>query len=193
VEDSEDKEIRGCIVSPTGVLGTEISINASPQASDNPLAIAFDGTHYLVVWNDQVTGGWDILGQRISSSGDLVGGVITIEGSKGAQIPTNVIYDGENYLAVWVDTKKDANSNGVCDAEEGTCWDVYGKYIRKDGNPGGNRFIINTNVGNQMGFVAGYDDGKYLVIVASGITLVDNAIRGGNVYGMFLTPLRRLT
>jgi hypothetical protein len=187
-EDSEDQEIRGCFVSPAGVLGTEISINASAEASDNPLAVAFDGTHYLVVWNDQVTGGWDIFGQRISPSGDLVGGVITIEDSKGSQMPTSVAFDGENYLAVWVDMKKDTNLNGVCDAGEGTCWDVYGKYIRKDGNPGGSRFVINADAGNQMGFVAGYDNGKYLILEASGITLGDNAIRGGNVYGMFLTP-----
>jgi len=47
-EDYADTEIRGRFVSPAGVPGTEISVNASAAPSDNPKSVTFDGSNYLV-------------------------------------------------------------------------------------------------------------------------------------------------
>ena len=189
VEDSQDKEVRGRFVSPTGVLGTEISINASAAPSDNPLAVAFDGTNYLVAWNDEMSAGeWNIFGQLVKPNGTLTGGPITIENNTDQQMITSIAFDGTNYFVVWVDMINDANNDGICDAGEGTCWDVYGRYIGKDGTPAGNKFVINNDAENQIGFVTNYHNNKYLVVVNSGIVLGENGIQGGDVYGMFITP-----
>ena len=51
--------------------GAEIVVNASPAPSDNPKSVTFDGTNYLVVWNDEVGGKgtetWDCFGQLVST------------------------------------------------------------------------------------------------------------------------------
>jgi IPT/TIG domain-containing protein/List-Bact-rpt repeat protein len=179
-EDSAGTEIRGRIVSPAGVPGTEISVNASAASSENPKSVTFDGTNYLVVWNDEIGGFgtrvWDVFGQLVSPSGALVGGVITISNAAGHQLAMSVAFDGANYLAVWVDFVKPAD------------WDVYGQYISMNGALAGSKIPIATEASNQMGFV-GFANGKYLVLVGSGV------IRGSGglsqidaTYGMFLQP-----
>ncbi|MBS4096778.1 MAG: hypothetical protein KGZ83_08090 [Sulfuricella sp.] len=193
IEDSQDFEVRGRRVSPSGALGQEISINASPAPSDNPVAVAFDGTNYLVAWNDEVGGKgtqeWDILAQRVSPNGSLVGEVISIVTEPGAQRIPGLAFDGTNYLVTWSDAKNDTNKDGVCDAGEGTCWDVYGRFIGKDGTLVGSKFAINTDAGNQFGGVGGNRNGKYLVIVNSGITMGKGGpSQVGEVYGVFIKP-----
>lgn len=159
IEDSLDYEVRGRFVSPTGTLGQEISINASPAPSDNPLVVAFDGANYLVVFHDEVgatrtnpTQEWDVLGQRVSPAGALVGGVITISNDPGQQFTTGIAFDGTHYLVAWTDM------------QSGTNWDIYGRYVARDGALVGDRFAINTDAGNQLGGVWGYANGRYMVI-----------------------------
>ncbi len=191
-EDSQDYEVRGRFVSPTGTPGAEISINASQANSDNPLAVAFDGTNHMVVWNDEVnttTEEWDLFGQLVKPDGTLVGSVITVTNEAGQQMATSIAFDGTNYLAVWVDMNNDANRNGICNAGEGSCWDVYGQYINMDGALVGNKVAINTDAGSQLGFVAGYSSGKYFVLVNSDIVFgAGGIIQAGDVSGEFVTP-----
>ncbi|MBZ0091318.1 MAG: hypothetical protein K8F27_03735 [Sulfuricellaceae bacterium] len=191
-ESSKEYEVRGRFVSPSGALGQEISVNASLASSDNPPSVAFDGTNYLVAWNDEVGGTgsheWDIFGQRISPNGALVGNVIPIVTEPGAQIVPTLTFDGTYYLAVWIDAKNDANGNFICDAGEGTCWDVYGRYIGKDGSLVGNEIAISTDPGNQMGGVISFN-GKSYVGISSGIVMGKGGpSQVGDTYGVFITP-----
>ncbi len=87
--------------------------------------------------------------------------------------------------------KNDANFNRICDAGEGSCWDIYGQYISKDGALIGRKIAINTDSGNQLGGV-GCLGGKCLALVNSGIVLrMDEGgpAQVGEVYGAFLTSL----
>ncbi|MHB9118210.1 MAG: hypothetical protein ACYC2R_08030 [Burkholderiales bacterium] len=191
-ESSKEYEVRGRFVSPSGALGQEISVNASLASSDNPPSAAFDGTNYLVAWNDEVGGTgsheWDIFGQRISPNGALVGNVIPITTEPGAQIVPTLVFDGTRYLAVWTDATNDANHNGICDAGEGTCWDVYGQYIGKDGSLVGNKITVSTDAGNQMGGVMSFN-GKSYVGISSGIAMGSHGLsQVGDTYGVFITP-----
>ncbi len=191
-ESSPGYEVRGRFVSPSGSLGQEISVNASLASSDNPPSVAFDGTNYLVAWNDEVGGTgtreWDIFGQLISPSGALVGNVIPIVTEAGAQIIPTLDFDGANYLAVWIDAKNDANGNAACDAGEGTCWDVYGQYISKNGALVGNKITVSADAGNQMGGVISFN-GKTFVGISSGIAMGSGGpSQVGDVYGVFITP-----
>lgn len=162
----------------------------------NPVGIAFDGTNYLVVWNDHsdcaAVPAWDILAQRVDESGNLVGSAFQVNStSTNIAILATGAFDGTNSLVTWTDGRNDANKDGVCDSGEGTCWDVYGQYISKSGTLIGSEFVINNDAGNQWGFVTGFNNGKYLVTVNSGSgNFCHNATVSSdcNVYGVFVTP-----
>ena len=182
---SNDSEIRGRFVSPAGSLGTEFSINASTKPSDNPVSVAFDGTNYLALWSNEISSGeWDLFGQLIGKSGSKVGGVINISTAPGQQFIPLAAFDGTYYLVTWTDTRNDANKNGVCDAGEGTCWDIYGQYVSKSGTRIGTEIPVVTDAENQFISPVVSGGGKTLVVWTNG-DIIDSYI--GDVYGRFLT------
>jgi hypothetical protein len=189
------KAIRATILSPTGVIVKKFTIATKEQTcfDSNPSPVAFDGTNYLVVWNDHSDCAevptWDILAQRVDTSGNLVGNKFQVNDStrtNRAAIPF-LAFDGTNFLVVWTDARNDTDRDGVCDSNEGTCWDIYGQYISKSGTLVGSEFVINNDPGNQLGILSGFANGKYLVFVNTGISFADG-ILGGDVYGVFINP-----
>lgn len=189
-EDSKDFEVRGRFVSPNGTLGREVSINASPAPSDNPVSVAFDGVNYMVVWSDQNATGWDIYAQRVSvNNADLVGSVTAVTSEPGSQMATGVSFNGKDYLVTWIDMTNDSNGNGTCEANEGSCWDVYGQLVGRDGVLVGSKFGINTDAGNQIGGVGCFGS-KCLALISSGVRLGEGGPppQVGEAYGAFLNP-----
>lgn len=188
VDATNNYEVKGRFVGTTGTLGTEFTINASPEFSHNPLTVAFDGTNYLVVWSDKAGGiTQDLYAQLVNTSGNLVGDVITISIATGEQGLPSIAFDGTNYLVTWTDSRNDANGNSVCDAGEGTCTDIYGQYVNTAGVLVGTEFVINDDPGDQLGVVAGFSGWKYLVLINDGVVLSE-PLMWGDVYGVFVTP-----
>jgi len=188
-EDSLDQEVRGRFVTPAGVPLGEISINASPAPSDNPVAVSFDGSQYMVLWSDQNSIGWDVYAQRVSvANGSLVGGVISVNTEPGSQMATSISFDGSRHLVTWIDMKNDANMNGVCEANEGSCWDVYGQYVGIDGVLVGSKFAISTDPGNQIGG-AGCAAGGCMAVVSNGVMMGQGGpAQVGDIFGAFIYP-----
>ncbi len=180
-EDVSDTEIRGRFIHPSGFLApSDFSVNASPAPSDNPKAVAFDGTNYLVVWNDEVagaeTGTWDCFGQRVDSEGSLVGSAFAIAADPGPQMATSVAFDGENFMAVWVDMQNE------------TDWDMHARYIGTNGSLVGEAFAISTAAGNQLGG-AGFANGNYLALVNNGVEMGEGGIvQSDSATGAFIVP-----
>lgn len=185
-EDQFDTEIRGRFVSPAGALvGSEIVVNNSAAPSDNPKSVTFDGTNYMVVWSDEAggagSGEWNVLGQRVSPAGALIGPTpITVTSEPGAQIATGVAFDGTNYLVSWTDMTKPIN------------WEVYGQFVAKDtGALTGTKVTLYKNSLNQIGGV-GFANGKYLALINNGVSMGENGITAvEGAYGFFrpaLTP-----
>lgn len=177
-EDQYDYEIRGRFVSPSGVPGTEISVNASTGYSDNPKSVAFDGTNYMVIWNEQAVADdestWDVYAQRVSTSGALVGGVITVTSEAGPQMGTTLAFDGVNYLASWVDMS--------------STWNLYGQYIGTGGSLVGGKITIKADASNKIGG-AGFANGKYLALINKGVVMGPDGITSvTGVDGLFITP-----
>jgi uncharacterized protein (TIGR03382 family) len=90
----------------TDLQGIRTSIAANDEAKPS---IAFDGTNYLVVWQDLrgVTSS-DIYGARVSAAGvvlDTSG--IAISTGTGDQITPTVTYMAPNFLVVWEDKRTD--------------------------------------------------------------------------------------
>ncbi len=184
----------GRFVSPAGVpSASEIIINASPAPSDSAGAVVFDGTNYLVAWNDEIGGTgthqWNIFGQQLTPAGDLSGSVIPIATGPRAQVRPYAAFDGSNYLVTWTDLHNDTNNDFVCDAGEGTCADVYGIYLSTSGTPVGSAFPIIATAGNQAFSPVAFAGGKYFVVWNSDVTRSPNGeLIGGDVYGRFIAP-----
>jgi hypothetical protein len=163
-------DIYGARVSSTGgVLDTSgfaISNAANHQAAP---ALDFDGTNFLVVWQDFRNGGVaDIYGARVSTAGAVVDNAATgrvLSNAANAQYAPAVAHDGTNFLVVWQDLR-----NGGAD--------VYGARMSSAGNLlDATGLPISTAAGNQGSPSVAHDGTRFLVVWQDS--------RGGNadIYG----------
>jgi len=113
---SSTDDIYGTLVEPDGNVvspsGNVIADDANWQ--DNP-SVAFDGTNYLVVWDDFGSGPFeeDIYGVRVNQSGIPVdGSSIAISTATKGQYRPVVAFDGTNYLVVWFD-RRTSNASDI--------------------------------------------------------------------------------
>lgn len=106
--------IYGQFVSPAGTLiGGPVLLDGTPDPSDNPLAVAFDGTNYLVVFNDQVggisEGTMHVYGRMVSAEGVVSAQRLVIADQPVAQLFPGVAFDGSSYLVSWSELTAAAN------------------------------------------------------------------------------------
>jgi hypothetical protein len=97
--------IYGARVTPSGVVldSDGISLTASVGGSTNFAAIAFDGTNYLVAWEDHYNpkhDDYEIYATRVSKLGSVLD-PDGIQLSSGAGYRPAIAFDGSNYLVVW--------------------------------------------------------------------------------------------
>jgi large repetitive protein len=159
---------QGTVLDPAGFV---ISQRANDQL--NP-ALAFDGTNFLVVWNDVHDGGdWDIYGARVTPQGQVLDTAgIAISQNANTQCYPALAFDGANFLVVWYDRFNGGTSSDICGARvtpAGAVLDTAG-------------IAISQSDGNQS-YPAIASDGTNLLVVWS-----DWRSGGGNVYGARVTP-----
>src|SRR5437867_797083 len=100
---STDHDIIGALVSPTGTVLSIINIDVSANDDRAPMA-AFDGTNYLVVYQETVTSSdHDIIEAFVSPAGVPVTPFV-IDGSPSDDLAPAVAFDGTNYLVVYQET-----------------------------------------------------------------------------------------
>ena len=165
--------IYGTRVSPAGVVLDPnrklITTIGNPQT--NP-SIAFDGSNYLVVWEDVRQGvNYDIYGIRVSPYGVVLDpGGIAISTASGAQIAPSVAFNGTNYLAVWQETR-------------GGTYDIYGARISPSGvvlDTAG--FVISAAPRDQSSPLIAFDGTNDLVV------WVDSRRSSNDIYGARVSP-----
>jgi len=189
-------DIQGRFINRAGALSAPFTISQTPSPSFNPVTVAFDGTNYLVAWNRDLGLGfpnptiWDIYGRLVLPSGSFVRQEFTITNTPGNQVFPFIAFDGTNYLMTWTETSNDANGNFVCDNGEGTCTDIYGRFISPSGTLVGSAFPITTDAGNQLGSAVVFGGGKYLVVWNSVVDLSGGRFTGGDVFGAFIVPAK---
>ena len=123
-------DIYGTRISQSGEVldpwGIPISIQADMQQYPS---LAFDGTNYLVVWQDTRGGStYDIYGTRVSTSGTVLepSGILISAADDNQQNP-EVGFDQNNWLIVWQDRRY------------GSDYDIFGTRVSSSGS------ILDTN------------------------------------------------
>lgn len=111
--------------SDTGEFLIDTSIAYVPEPSyQSNSAIAFDGSNYLVVWQDtrRAPNEYHIWGTRVHPDGRVLDPAgIPISPASGVQVLPAVAFDGANYLVVWGS------------AELWAPGDIYGARVTPDG------------------------------------------------------------
>jgi hypothetical protein len=128
------------------VYGAEGTYRASPAA-------AFDGTNYLIAWEEERDGALDIFAARVSPAGAVLDPEgISVSAGPAAKTRPGVAFDGINFLVVWADSRAGS-------------WDVYGARVSKDGavlDPEG--IAIGTGAGAQSNPAVAFSGSRYLVV-----------------------------
>jgi hypothetical protein len=134
---TQESKIKGQFISPTGsFVGNNFLIRPTglPAGTSQVYpGLAFDGTNYLCVWDDNRAGTRDIYGQFIAPDGNFVGTDFVISQAVDDQLLVAVAWSGTNYLAVWADYRDSSNDAGI-----------YGQLISPDGNLIGDNFAISV-------------------------------------------------
>jgi len=169
-------DIYGQIVDTSGNrVGSNFPISTADYRQTRP-AVAFDGTNYLVVWEDYRHTGTgsdsaDIYGQRVSPLGTLVGTDVgtnfAISRALCNQAEPDIAFDGTNYLVVWMDFRNSSSD-----------FDIYGQLIDTSGTPIDTNFAISTANGAQIEPAIVWDGMNYFVVWSD-----RRSATNGNIYG----------
>ncbi|APR87183.1 Flagellar hook-length control protein FliK [Minicystis rosea] len=88
----------------TDALGIELTRAANDEVTP---AVAFDGTNYMVVWQDRRNAtNWDVFGARVSATGTVLDpSGIAISTATGDQITPRIAWMPSSYFVVWEDKR----------------------------------------------------------------------------------------
>jgi hypothetical protein len=142
---------------PEFLIDTSIVFGYSYDLTGNQ-AIAFDGTNYLVVWEEENNGNINLIGTFVDQSGKVLNlhpdEIIITNGSYNHLTP-NIAFDGTNYLVVW---NEDKNENldiiGTRISTEGKILDPEGIKISVEPE---NQKLPSITFGGAYYFIAWFD------------------------------------
>jgi len=153
--------IYGSRVSQTGIVldpnGIPL-VSASNSFWGPHVSIAFDGTNYLMIWEDYRGIDYDIYGTRLNQFGivlDPNGIPISTAGSD--QAFPSVVFEGSNFLVIWEDYRSGYDS------------DIYGAKLNTSGTVI-DSFFVSVQPGNQYSPALVKGSGNQALITYSGWT-----------------------
>jgi MYXO-CTERM domain-containing protein len=178
-EDVVDGTVYPAVLDPTvsPEFGIDTPIPQTAQGDQTLPAVGFDGTNYLVAWNDTRVGSSRLMATRVSGAGAVLDSTgIPLAGKTYVQPGTNqpaIAFDGTNYLVVW--------SNGSLGAVRSVRVSTAGVVL--DPSP----LTINTTYYSTPPSVA-FDGTNYLVVVSNISTVVGNRVsKAGALVGSTIT------
>src|SRR5512133_19115 len=107
VRGTTGSDIRAARVSPDGMLVDTATILVSAASGDQIVpSVAFDGTNYLVVWQDhRIAGDRDIRAARVTPAGNVLDPASIAISQPGNQANPSVAFDGTSFLVVFEDQR----------------------------------------------------------------------------------------
>ena len=180
-EDSRSgtQDIFGARVTPSGTMLDRRGFAVAPQefTDQRSPAVAFDGTNFLVVWEDSRSGTQDIFGARVTPGGkvlDADGSFLTISDAAGDQTSPAVAFNGTNHLVAWSDFRNGSTS------------DIRAARVTPAGNvldASATGFAVSSAAGDQSSPAVDFDGTNHLVVWSD--------FRNGSasdIYGARVTP-----
>jgi hypothetical protein len=133
-ERNGNADIYGARVNPAGgILDPEgFAISTSSDTQSRP-AVAFDGTNYLVVWEQYVDDHYcDIYGARVRPDGIVLDtDAIAISTAEHRQCSPELAFDGTDFLVTWQDTRDSFELYGARVSPAGVVLDPDGIAISR--------------------------------------------------------------
>ncbi len=154
-------------------VGKDIPIATRETEEDNP-SVSWDGTHYLVVWQDQRSGQFDIYASRVSPNGEVLDPEgLPISTAPLDQIKPKILWNGTYYLVVWQDKR------------DGKNWEIYGSRVTPDGKVlDSNGFPISVGTGNRGTPVISWNGKTFFVVWEK----ENPGLFKWDIYGARITP-----
>ena len=183
---STEYEIFGTRVSQAGAVLDPDGIQISPPANDECApALAFDGTNYLVTWQQRSGRDWNLYGARVTPEGTVLDPeAIPISIAPGDQRSPVVAFDGTNYLVVWEDRRSGDDIYAARVTPAGTVLDPAGIAISTDADDefeptvafdGTNFLAAWTDIGQNYGIFASRVSPAGAVLDPAGIRIAFDA------------------
>ncbi len=151
------RDAYGILVGQDGnPTGGQFPISSGNTQSCSFLKVAFDGTNYLVVWQEGMPNqGAKIRGQFVTPGGQIVGTNFDIRpaglAASVSQIYPDVLFNGSEYAVVWDD---DRNGNR----------DIYMQFVGTDGTLIGADIAVCTHPAKQLLVQFAYSGSNYLLV-----------------------------
>ncbi len=126
-----DRDIYGIRVSGAGAVLDSAAFAISSETRDQRYpAVAFDGTNYLVAWQDDRSGNSDIYAGRVTPSGTVLdsSGIVVCDDAS-YQVTPRVASNGSNSLVVWEDRRYYGDVYGARVSTSGALLDASGIVI----------------------------------------------------------------
>ncbi len=148
-------------------LGLALVRTFDSEPSEKPTAvgswerIAFDGTNYFVVWDDDLNRDFesDVYGARISEAGTVLDRPpIRISTARESQADPQVAFDGRNFLVVWSDDRLRPDPDDPQDDVFGARVTRAGVVLDRDG------IRISTAAEQQLDPSVAFDGSRFLVV-----------------------------
>ena len=154
-------DLSGRVLDPAGI---PIGIGRGSQAYPD---VAWNGTHFFVVWKNDQWGPYTAWGTRVNRAGEVLdpGGVL-IGGDMSRGISANhpkVASDGAGFCVVW--------------HSEQVSWSVYRRLVSAGGVPLGDMVAVSPMASGQQEAAIRFSGGRYLV------AWEDNRVGSWQVYG----------
>ena len=114
-------------------IGSNFNVSDDPgsYSQNSPDVARSPAGSFVVVWQDNRNGNYDIYAQRYNAAGTAQGGNIIVENGSANQTSPSVAMDSlGNFVVVWQDS---VYGN----------WDIFGLRFNSSGAPQGSKFMVN--------------------------------------------------
>jgi hypothetical protein len=122
--------LMGIVLTISVKANTEFPICLVQKDQMSP-AVVWNGTNYLVAWEDCRNNEYDVYGQIINADGSFVG-EIPISTKGGDQMCPAVTGGNGKFLVVWIDDRNILNGY----------YNIYGQMVSSNGSLIGSEFVI---------------------------------------------------